>query len=376
MPENTICVIWIDWYAYHVARFRALAEHPRLEGKVVGIELVGGAGVHRRLVFRSLNRGSLPIETLMPDANWHSASPRAQVAEVWRRLNQLAPRTVLVPGYYTAAGIAAAVWAKTHRRFSVLMTESSSQDHERVWWKELAKRILLRLLFDGAITGGRRHVAYLKELGLNRPIAHCYDVVDNQFYINGVQEAASQGRPTGWPKEYFLYVGRLASEKNLPMLLRSFAAYRRSGGTWSLVLVGDGPDRAELEALAAREGIADEVRFEGQRATEAILPYYAFAGCFVLPSLREPWGLVVNEAMAAGLPAIVSDRCGCVDDLIVPGSNGYHFDPTRESELTEALLRIARLTPGERAQMGLRSREQVSHYSLQRWAEEVVQLVS
>jgi glycosyltransferase involved in cell wall biosynthesis len=256
------------------------------------------------------------------------------------------------------------------------MTESTRQDHGRVWWKETVKKLLLKVLFDGAIAGGRRHVAYLKELGVRGRIGHCYDVVDNQFFSIGAQQAQTAGRPDHLPSRYFLYVGRLAGEKNLSMLLRSFSAYRRRGGDWPLILVGDGPERGALEALAAEERVADGVHFAGQRSTEEIVPYYAFAGCFVLPSVREPWGLVVNEAMAAGLPVIVSEKCGCVEDLVAPGLNGFCFDPSRQEQLTEALSRITRLTPSERAEMGAASREQVGKYSLQRWAEEVFQLVN
>ena len=68
--SQLLSVIWIDWYAYHVARFRALAEHPSMRGRVSGLELVGGSGVHQDMVFRSADRGDLPIETLLPAAGW------------------------------------------------------------------------------------------------------------------------------------------------------------------------------------------------------------------------------------------------------------------------------------------------------------------
>jgi len=105
------------------------------------------------------------------------------------------------------------------------------------------------------------------------------------------------------------------------------------------------------------------------------LPYYAFAHAFVLPSRREPWGLVVNEALAAGLPVIVSNRCGCAGDLVAHGVNGLVFDANREEELTDFLWRVDRWGLKEREFAGRRSEELVSRYSLRNWAEEVLRLV-
>ncbi len=312
MPQ-LLSVIWIDWYAYHVARFRALAEHPSIRGQVSGLELVGGSGVHQDMVFRSADRGQLPIQTLLPAAGWSEAKQSRMARLVWRKLDELDPEVVLVPGYYTAPALAAAVWAKRRNRKAILMTETTRDDHERVWWKEATKGRLIRTLFDAAIAGGNRHIAYLQELGFPASRIGCYyDVVDNDFFRRGAARSRRTETPAQFqlPDRYFLYVGRLAAEKNLEALIRSFAAARARGSQSSLVLVGDGPLRRRLEGQVQAAGLESWVLFTGLKSTAEILPYYAFASAFVLPSRQEPWGLVVNEALAAGLPVIVSNRCG------------------------------------------------------------------
>ncbi len=223
-PRCRVAVIWIDWYPYHVARFRGMEAARTLAGEVVGIELVGGIGVHKGLKFREALPGDVHVETLMPAASWREANKLALARKLWQRLDQLQPEVVLVPGYYTLPALAAAFWARVHGRTSVLMTESTAGDHRRTWWKEWPKQIALRTLFDWAVTGGQAHVSYLRQLRFPAErIAGCYDVVDNAMFRTGA--LALREETSGAPAApYFLYVGRLAQEKNVNGLLASWTA--------------------------------------------------------------------------------------------------------------------------------------------------------
>lgn len=370
-----VVVIWVDWYAYHVARLRALAEHPALAGRVSGIEMVGGCGVHGNLKFRSDDRDGLAVHTLLPESNWKDATPGRLVRALWKKLNELNPAVLLIPGYYTAPAIAAACWGRLHGCTTVLMTETTEGDHRRVWWKETLKQTLLRSLFGWAIAGGRPHRRYLETLGFpRRRIASMYDVVDNEFFAAESAAWRSRERGSDLPSDYFLYVGRLAPEKNVDGLLNSFAAYRRQGGNWSLVLVGDGPLAAHLRQRAKEPVLAGYVSFAGHRNTAETARYYAGARCFVLPSTREPWGLVVNEAMAASLPVLVSERCGCAEDLVNHGCNGFVFNPAHAAELTVAMWEMERMPAAQRESFGQESLRIIGRYSPQAWAEEVVRV--
>jgi glycosyltransferase involved in cell wall biosynthesis len=375
--KKHVTVIWIDWYAYHVARLRALADHVLLRGRVSGIEMVGGCGMHDQLNFRSLERGNLPLMTLLPNENWRQAGQRRLSVRLWRTLREVNPSVLFVPGYYTVPAVAAALWAKLHRRTAVLMCETTRADRRRVWVKEWTKRVLVRFLFDRAIAGGKRQICYLRELGFApETIAGGYDVVDNEFYATAVSHARASINPgtLNLPKDYFLFAGRLAPEKNVAGLVRSFTEYCETGGSWSLVLAGDGPLRLELSRQVRTAGIAERVQFVGLKDSRELATLYAFARCFVLPSVLEPWGLVVNEAMASGLPVIVSNRCGCADDLVKHGSNGFVFDPFRKHELISHLHRVSTMNHGQLARMGERSKEIIGGYSLDAWASEVARL--
>lgn len=112
----------------------------------------------------------------------------------------------------------------------------------------------------------------------------------------------------------------------------------------------------------------EEVTLAGFRQLEETTAYYGLAGAFVHPAQVDQWGLVVNEAMAAGLPVLVSKRAGCAHDLIRDGENGFCFDPADASQLSRLLCKIA--SPDtDRAAMGRRSREIIARWSPDRFAE-------
>jgi glycosyltransferase involved in cell wall biosynthesis len=336
---------------------------------VRGIELVGGIGVHAGLKFREDLPEGLAIETLMPETSWRDADKWELAKLLWKRLSQLQPEVVLVPGYYTLPAIAAALWAKLHGRASVLMTESTAGDHQRSWWKETLKGFGLRSLFHWAVSGGKAHVAYLRELGFPADrVVGFYDVVDNELFDRGTYLHRLQtAKEAGLPEDYFLYVGRLSEEKNVAGLLTSWISYRSQGGTRALMLVGDGPERQRLQAMASESPFAADVHFPGLKSSKDLIPFYAYAGCFVLPSTREPWGLVVNEAMASGLPVLVSERCGCAADLVLQGMSGFTFNPQNEAALTNKLMTMEALTPEQRIRMGKYSAELIRGFSPQKF---------
>ena len=375
---TVVAVIWIDWYPYHVARFIGLQSAFDFAGRVIGIELVGGIGVHAGLKFREELPKDLPVLTLMPDADWKSAGQFRLSLKLWNALNAVNPEIVLVPGYYTLPALAAALWAKVHRRQSVLMTESTAGDHLRVQWKEKIKALLIRRLFDWAIAGGIAHRRYLEYLGF--PTDHVmrfYDVVDNaSFHTRTLELRQRAASEFDLPPGYFLYIGRLSQEKNVDGLLAEWISYREAGGTWPLVIVGDGPASPALRQPASQSVFAADIHFTGHKGFRELPTYYAFARCFVLPSTREPWGLVVNEAMAAGLPVIVSSRCGCAEDLVDAGRNGFVFDPGVPGELARCLGQMEGAAPDVLAQMGAHSSEIISSYSPRAFGEEIASVAN
>ncbi|QOY85095.1 glycosyltransferase family 4 protein [Paludibaculum fermentans] len=371
MGKRRLAVLWSTFGPYHVARLWAL-------NRVFELSAI-------QLYDRESLRGwqgqvqpeGLPVRTVFPGVA-EGGVARGVVAGVWRALSEARPEVVLVPGYSNAAALTAAVWAKRNGAAAVLMSDSTEVDRGREGWKESVKGAIVRALFAGGFVAGKRAAAYVRTLaGAGFKMCYRYDVVDNDFFASGCERIRRLGDRAGQglPQDYFLYVGRLSKEKNLIRLLAAFARYRLGGGQWELVIVGGGPDAKSLHEGVEQSEVADAVHFLGPRPAADLLPCYAWAQCFVLPSMSEPWGLVVNEAMAAGLPVIVSDRCGCVDDLVEPGGNGWLFNPEDVQALTEQLWAVTQLSPEERAAMGQRSREIIAEFTPDHFAEEVSKLI-
>jgi 1,2-diacylglycerol 3-alpha-glucosyltransferase len=285
------------------------------------------------------------------------------------------PEVVAIPGWSHPGALSALLWCLQNGRPAVLMSDSGMHDDVRRRPHEATKRCLVRL-FSSALVGGARHADYACALGLlPETVFDGYDVVDNEHFAYGARHARLA--PEGWrerlelPRRFFLACGRFVPKKNLARLIDAYAGYRHRTGAdaWHLVLLGDGELRPELERRIARRDLAGAVILVGFRQYDELPAWYGLASAFVHASTTEQWGLVINEAMASGLPVIVSKRCGCAPDLVRDGVNGFTFDPCDVDELAGLLQRVAAMTDAQRDAMGRASQRIVADWGPERFAE-------
>jgi 1,2-diacylglycerol 3-alpha-glucosyltransferase len=360
---------------YHLARLRALASLVPNHGHcLIAYEMAASEQAYPW----QHSKWAEPFDwiTLFPNRVLETLTASDCTTAIVQALDRDRPDALGIVGYARPESVAAARWARRNGQTAILMSESQAVDRPRIWWKELIKRRRLRL-FDAALVGGPTHRDYLINLGMQADrITLGYNAVDNEYYRNQADfwhdhPAGKQGLPTA---PFFLTVCRFAPEKNLVRLVEAFAHYRNQANpnhSWDLVLCGDGPQASLIDMAVTQSGHAAAIHRPGFLQADALARWYAHAGAFVLPSLSEPWGLVVNEAASSSLPLLVSNRAGCAPTLVPEAEvvTGAQFDPLDIEEICQKLTWMTLLTPDERQSMGRRAAEIVSAWGPGRFAQ-------
>ena len=240
----------------------------------------------------------------------------------------------------------------------VVISDSRHCDQPRSVIKELLKRQLLRG-YSSAVVAGKQSRDYLIRLGFSpHAIYQPWDVVDNDLFSRLSDSFRSETKDN----QPFLCVGRLIPEKNHALLLEAFSLYQQQGGLRSLQLVGSGPLESELMNQCQNLPDPTKVSLIPFEQLEDLAQRYASAWALILPSSKDTWGLVVNEALAASLPVIVSSACGCVDDLIQDGITGWSFSANSSQELLKCLWNVEHQSMEQRHKLVLNARKRLEAY--------------
>jgi len=276
-----------------------------------------------------------------------------------------APDAIICGGYNYVSSWHALRWAKRNRVPFLLWSESTSDDRRsRHTLLELLKRKFLENC-DAFVVPGRSARRDLEHFGLPpEKIFVAPNAVDTALF--SASGSVVQQQPTrlraqlALPEKYFLFVGRFVRAKGVLDLLEAYALLAPTlREQFSLVFVGDGPMRSEIESRA-REIYPGTVHFAGFVHRDDLPTYYTLAECLVLPTHSDTWGMVVNEAMACGLPVICTDVAGCAADLV--RANGRIVSAGNIGELSVAMEEIAS-DPALRSRMASESRELIQTYS-------------
>ncbi len=294
-------------------------------------------------------------------------------------LQRAAPDAILCGGYNYLASWQAMRWARRRRVPFILWVESTERDtRSRNRVIEFLKRRFIRRC-SAFVVPGKSSLRYVMNYGvLESDVFTAPNAVDTELFAQRAgavrQEAEGHRQALQLPPRFFLFVGRLVREKGVFDLLEAYGKLTPELRTLvSLVLVGEGIAREEVtrRALQIAPG---QVRCAGFVQRDQLAGYYALAEIFVFPSHSDPWGLVVNEAMACGLPVIASDAAGCVADLMDDNWNGRVVRRRDVLQLASAMEALGR-DPDGRTRMGNHSRERILSYSPQACAAGIAQAV-
>lgn len=294
-------------------------------------------------------------------------------------LSRAHPDVILCGGYNYAASWQALDWARRRDIPFFLWSESNRQDMRP--GKSLIELLKYNFLHGctGFVVPGHAAREYLLMLGIRETrIFTAVNAIDNVLFWTAAETARRHATDLRLklelPQRYFLFAGRLVREKGVFELLSAYAkldeALRQQIG---LVFVGDGPCRKSLESEAY--SISNErIQFVGFAQREQLITYYALGEMLVLPTYSDTWGLVVNEAMACGLPIILSRAAGCGPDLVTENWNGMIVPPKNVDALASAMNDLANHHQ-TRDRMSHNSRQRIARFSPEEWSGGVVQMV-
>ena len=351
---------------YRIPVFNVLAEHPDVDLHVIFLAETDPS-MRRWKIYKDEIRFSYEV---LPHWRRRVAGYNVLLNRgVASALDQTQPDVIVCGGYGYLASWQVLGWARRLKRRVFLWSESNQQDQRRgMPHVEMLKR---RFIADcsGFVVPGKSAAAYVATFGVPRErIFVAPNAVDNAFFAQQASVARSRAaelrRQFGLPERYFLCVGRLVFSKGVFDLLDAYSQLAPElRAAAELLFVGDGAEQPELEARAAAIH-PGTIRFAGFAHREQLAVYYALAEALVFPTHTDPWGLVVNEAMACGIPIIATDAGGCVVDLVQDGWNGYVVPTSAPGKLAEALAKVA-ASPELNTTMGARSAQRIEQNSPQ-----------
>lgn len=368
-PETRLAVITTHPIQYIAPWYRALAQEPSLSLDVIFMREpephLQGQGFGQAFRWDIPLRDGYRSVVLGVSEDWRHLP--AALSGLRRELRRLAPDVVMVTGWNEPA-LALSYPMLKALGLPIVVRGEANAIRPRPRWTAPLHSSLLRMASSAVVIGKSNREFYLRAgMAPERLMPGCYFVETERLLP--MAAAHEKDRPAvraamGCTNDdvVFAFSGKHVPFKNPLMLIEAAGQLRKEGLNVRLVFAGSGELTEQMRALA--EELDVPAHFTGFLNQTEIWKAYVGADAFVLPSNNgETWGLVVNEAMLFGLPAIVSDQVGCSRDLIVPGETGYTF--TGGADALAAAMRTMAAQGSRRQAMGARARQLVTErYSM------------
>ncbi|MER8370175.1 glycosyltransferase [Mesorhizobium sp. M1378] len=367
----TIAIISRQISHYHMARFRASA----ITLSDLVVIATANEGAFSELLAK--DTGAFPTKRLFANQQeYERAIANGRIIDaVQGALSEIDARTVVIAGWAAAESFAAIRWARARAVPIVVMSDSQAFDAPRSRLREMLKARFVSMC-DAAFVAGPTHRDYIVKLGM--PIERVrlgYDVVDNAHFSSEADLARSEEKKIrseyGLPARYVLASARFVCKKNIIGLIEAYniALSRKKQSSPDLVILGGGEQADVILNKISQMGLDNKIHVLGYREYRDLPKLYGLADAFVHVPLVEQWGLVVNEAMASGIPSIVSCLSGAGLALIEHGKNGFLVSPHDKHDIAEMLSQVFALSPAERIAIGASARSTIARWGPDRFAE-------
>lgn len=314
---KTIAFIWENFGPLHVDRCEAVISRGF---DVIGIEFTS----------RSSTYEWVPAQTKFKKVTLFDSGTSLSEASLFRALvvkcYQSRAGHFFFCHYERPATLLSALAMRGLGRHVYMMNDSKFDDYPRRLWREVAKRQFFRP-YQGCLAGSKRTQDYMRFLGMRDDrIARGYDTVSVQRMKAQLSDVCSLAVP--FDQRHFTIVARLVEKKNHSLVLHAYRRYlSENSSPRRLIICGSGLLQNELKAEVKSLSLDQHVTFTGFIQTTEVSTILSSTLALILPSTEEQFGQVVLEAIALGVPVLVSEACGARDELVRTGVNGFVFEP-------------------------------------------------
>jgi glycosyltransferase involved in cell wall biosynthesis len=275
--------------------------------------------------------------------------------KIMNRLDEVNPDILIAGPIPFTSGAIGMQWAYKRKKKIIIFDDSKHSHYNRNFLVNFIKISLIKLAYGILVPSEDYDTEYAKWNIAKTNLYYGLNCIDNDYFHSKRKEVFSNSKK-------IVCVGRLVKIKNLEALLTSWKSVEQLDAEYQLIIIGDGPEYENLLAVQNRLGLA-RVKFLGNQNRRVIAKILAQSDAFILPSFLEGWALVVNEAMSAGLPVLLSNRINAGHTLLSDGVNGYSFDPYQPEQMTEAILNYIRLSEADKIKMAKSAYYSVGKYN-------------
>lgn len=349
-----VAILWATMTGYINAAAKGLAATPDTE-----VFVADNVGPTKQAPFAESLFAWIPATHRFT----HDGNPDA--AELLRRLEAFRPDVLFVASWSTPA-YNFVCKAFAGRAVRVCAMDNQWRGTAKQWLGVVTAPFYVRRLFDCIMVAGERQRLFAQKMGYDR------DHILERFLTPDYAAFSTARLAPGAPRpRRFLCTVRLLPEKGIAELAQAYKSYRErmlAHGVepWPLDIAGTGSMEATIAAV-------DGVSAHGFVQPDKIPALFRNAGCFVLPSLVEPWGVVLQEAAVAGLPVICTEECGASVHYVIDGYNGAVIATGSAAALTRAMQRISLADDAERARMSTAALAIGEQMTPKRWADYLLQ---
>lgn len=282
--------------------------------------------------------------------------------DLFAQLDKLVPDVIIGPSIVFFAGALGIAWAKTNKKKFIMFDDARPAQVKRNAVVQWVKNLITSRA-DALWLPAKSYdtdYAVFKAQGVH--FFYGFACIDNDLF--------KTDRATRIADKTIICVARLVPIKNLHGLLHAWYDIEKQDTGYRLMIIGNGPEEELLKDDVRRMGLAS-VLFVDAVGNDELPAYFGRAEAFILPSFSETWGLVVNEAMASGLPVLLSRAVNAANDLLIEGVNGFGFDAFDIKDIATVILRYINLPGDEKRLMGEKSLEIIDNMNYQKMGRQL-----